>query len=391
MSKLTQDEITYLSAMANKFQIIGIPTEIKKCESGHINKTYNVVCRDETGMEHVYILQKLNTHVFPNCAAIENNIRLTTEHIRRVAPMLDLEPERATISFIPIRQNLSNDSKYFYHENGNIWRIMTYIDNTYSMTRTDDLNIVFQHGYCVGFFGRMMFSFGGIDNIQEIIPDFHNTPKRFNDLNFAACKATYSNPERLKIVLGENPDNYNYLQFAHNRLAICDRITSKLTDGTLQLIVTHNDAKLSNLLFDEGTTKSTCMIDLDTIMPGTILYDYGEGIRSICSFANEDSTDPSKVVINKARFDAFTRGFLSGGGRTIQPNEKKYLYDGALLMTYENGIRFLTDFLDGDKYFAVDNEKIPNHNLVRARTQFLLVKQLELHRAELEDIILRYT
>lgn len=388
MGKFTQEEITFLYAMANKFQITGIPTGIEKCESGHINKTYRITCMDVSGACHTYILQQVNSHVFPNSDIIENNIHHTTEHIRRVAPMLDMDPERATISFVPLRSSVDNQSRYFYNENGSVWRIMNYIEKTYSMATTNDLDLVYEHGKCVGFFGRMMSSFTKISQIQEPIPDFHDTPKRFDALNFAIAKATYANPERLKIVLGENANKYNYLCFAHNRKIICDTITSKLANGTIPLIVTHNDTKLSNLLFDEGTKKSTCMIDLDTIMPGTILYDYGEGIRSICSLANEDSTDPSKVVINKTRFEAFTRGFLAGGGMTIQPSERQYLYDGALLMTYENGIRFLTDFLDGDKYFAVDNEKIPNHNLVRARTQFLLVKQLEIHREELEKFIL---
>lgn len=389
MSTFTQEEETFLYAMANKFQIAGIPTGIQKCEGGHINKTYRLTCIDVTGIKHTYILQELNTHVFPNCEAIENNIRLTTEHIIRIAPMLDMDPERATISFIPLRPNISNDSRYFYRENGSVWRIMKSIDQTYSMTSTNDLDMVYEHGKCVGFFGRMMSSFTEISQIREIIPNFHNTPKRFDALNLAAARAAYQNPERLKMVLGDNANSYNYLRFAHNRQNICNKITSKLEDGSIPLMVTHNDTKLSNLLFDEGTTRATCMIDLDTIMPGTILYDYGEGIRSTCSLANEDATDPTQVVINQSRFESFTRGFLAGGGMTIQSCERQHLYDGALLMTYENGIRFLTDFLDGDKYFAVDNEKIPNHNLVRARTQFLLVKQLELQRTELEKIILK--
>lgn len=367
-----------LFELAKKFKVSGEPTDIKLIDSGHINKTYKVVFEEENKKD-TYILQYVNTNVFPNLPELMNNIKKVTSYIKNKATECNEDISRITITM----KDTVDDNPYAICENN--WRMEDFIDNTTTYLSTEDLNILYEAGKSVGTFQRYLDGFPA-DELYEIIPKFHYTPNRLNQLMDAI-----NNEENKKIRQERFEKAKEAIEFLtnKNRTSKAGAITSKLGSKEVPLRVTHNDTKLSNILFDKNTNKAVALIDLDTVMPGAIAYDFGEAIRTGIVTSKEDEQDLSKIYVDINRFEAFTKGFLEKTKSILTKEELEMLPLGAWMMTYENSMRFVADYLNGDTYFHVD-ENIPDHNLVRAKAQIEIIRQMEEKQEEMEGMIKKY-
>lgn len=357
-----------LLEISRKFDVTGNPTAVKLIDSGHINKTYLV----DYDTNKKYILQYVNTNVFPNIFELMNNIEKVTEFIKK-------KGNSTTLSFIKTK---GENPSYIYNDN---WRMQEFIENTKSYISTESMQVLEEAGKAVGDFQKELDGFDA-GALYEIIEKFHYTPNRVKQL-MDAINSKENNEKRKERFEKAKP----YIDFLTDkkRTSKANAITSKLEDGTIPLRVTHNDTKLSNILFDKDTNKYKCLIDLDTIMPGSIVYDFGEGIRTGATTAAEDEQDLSKIYVDMKRFEAFTKGFLSIMKNTITKEELELLPIGAWMMTYENTTRFLADYLNGDIYYAV-NKDIPDHNLVRVKAQVEIIRQMEENEEKMKGMINQY-
>jgi len=355
-----------LFEIAKQFKIEGNPIGVKLIDSGHINKTYLL----ETDKDRKYILQYVNTNVFPNIDELMNNIEKVTAFIKK-------KSNKATLTFIKTK---GENSAYIYDGN---WRIQEFIENTKTYLSTESLQILEEAGRAIGDFQKQLDGFKA-ETLYEIIPKFHYTPNRVNQLR-DAINSKENNEKRKERFEKAKP----YIEFLTDtsRTSKANAVTSKLEDHTIPLRVTHNDTKLSNILFDKDTDKFVALIDLDTIMPGSIVYDFGEGIRTGVTTTQEDEQDLSKIYVDMKRFEAFTKGFLEVMRDTITKEELELLPIGVWLMTYENTIRFLADYLNGDIYYSV---KIPDHNLVRVKAHVEIIKQMEKNENKMKGMINQY-
>ena len=324
--------------------------------NGHINRTYAVSVEGE---KHRYILQLINHHVFQRPDQVQENILAVTSHLRKKIREEGGDPERETMRVIPAR-----DGKPWTRDGeGQWWRVFLFVEETESRDLPDSPEVFSRCGRAFGRFQRRLEDFPA-ENLHETIPNFHNTPWRMEQLEDAARR----DPEgRLSEVREE-------LDFCLRRAEWAGKLTEGLKAGVLPLRVTHNDTKLNNVLLDRKTGEALCVVDLDTVMPGLLAYDFGEAIRTGASTAPEDEQNLSRIGLSLPMVRAYAGGFLAEAGAGMSPEEKKSLPWGARLMTLENGVRFLTDYLDGDHYFAVHR---PRHNLERARAQLTLLKRME--------------
>lgn len=356
-----------LMKIAKSFDIDAHPVNMELIDIGHINKTY-VVNYDNNER---YILQYVNTNVFPNLDELMSNAQRVTKYMRN-------KIDSITIEFIPIK----GTEEYIYDGN---WRMQKFIDNTKTYLATESLDKLYEAGKAVGDFQREVDGFEA-NTLYEVIPMFHYTPNRVKQLKEAleSKENREKRPERFEKAKKE-------IEFLTEkfRLDRANIITDEIEKGEIPLRVTHNDTKLSNILFDKDTDKAVCLIDFDTIMPGSIVYDFGEGIRSGITTAKEDEQDTSKVKVDMDRFEAFTKGFLEKTKNIITKKELEMLPLGAWMMTYENLTRFLADYLNGDIYFSV-NPNIEDHNLVRVRAQSEILKQIEQNENKMKGMIEEY-
>lgn len=363
--------------IAKEFQVDGKPIEIKKCENGHINKTYEVTYECENGCKEKCILQYVNSDVFGNLDNLNKNIIEVTDYIREKAKDSNEHIDKITIKIIKTK-----DGTYIYNKN---WRMQKFIDNTKTYLSTDSLDVIYEAGKAVGKFQKYLNGFKA-DELYEIIPNFHFTEGRLK-----ALKESISNKDNIE----NREERFNLakesIEFAldTSRTSRVNEITDKLKDNRIPCRVTHNDTKISNILFDKNTDKSICLIDLDTVMPGALAYDFGEGLRMSVSKSKEDEEDLNKINLELERFEAFTKGFLEQTKNIITKEELTTLVTGLWMMTYENGIRFLADYLNGDIYFNVD-KRIKEHNLVRAKAQFELLRQIEINENKMREVVEKY-
>lgn len=328
---------------------------------GHINDTFL------SGGK--WVLQRINHFVFPHPEHIMENMVGVTQYLREKIVARGGDPDRELLQVVPTTGN----TPIYCDEQGNYWRCTRYIGGAASYETPDSPAMLKEAGKAFGDFQAMLSGYPA-DTLHEIIPDFHNTPVRIRQLEDAAA----ADPQgRLAQVQAE-------MDFALSRREHAGLLTSLLAQGKLPLRVTHNDTKMSNILFDQATNHAVCVIDLDTVMPGLTAYDFGDSIRAGASTAAEDETDLSKVKFDLALFQAYTQGFLSAAGGALTSTELDTLADGAWTMTYEVGVRFLADYINGDVYFRTSR---PQQNLDRARNQFHLVKQMEEHREEMGRIV----
>ena len=347
-----------LMQISGQFSVSGDCLEVKPFGNGHINDTYAVTCASEGGVRR-YILQKLNSRVFPHPTALMNNFAAVTAYLRPIIKKEGGDPDRECLKVIPTVQGAA----YYVDGEGEVWRMTQLIENTDAYLVAESSAMFEDAGRAFGLFIKRLEGFDAASLI-EVIPDFHNTVKRYENLEKAVAADKAGRASGVK----------DLIDFARARKDKTSVIVSALKEGSIPLRVTHNDTKLNNVLIDTATQKAICVIDLDTVMPGSLLYDFGDAIRVGCSTAEEDEKDLSKVNFDRENFLAFTRGFMRGLGDNLTVNEEKLLPTGAILMTFECGMRFLTDYLEGDVYFKT---AYPEHNLVRCRTQFKLVEEME--------------
>lgn len=322
---------------------------------GHINSTFLV----ETTKQK-YILQRINTVVFKNPEQVMNNILLVTEFIKQKGKM--------TLNVVKTKDG----SPMLETEDG-CYRVYDFIEDSLTLKMAESAEDFYNVGSAFGEFQNTLADFDA-SVLFETIERFHDTPKRFGDFN-ASVKANKSG--RLDTCLKE-------VQFVTDRADTYSEIVKGLEDGSVPLRVTHNDTKLNNILLDPATRKGKAVIDLDTVMPGSMLYDFGDSIRFGASTAAEDEKDLSKVHFDIGLFKAYTEGFCSAVKDSITPRERELLPYSAYLMTMECGMRFLADYIDGDTYFST---KYPEHNLVRCRTQFVLAYEMQQKMDEMKKIV----
>jgi hypothetical protein len=324
---------------------------------GHINSTYLLEAKGLVNSKRRYILQKINTYVFPRPAQLMENIVGVTAYIRKkIAVGQGLGQQ--TLTVYPTR------SGAWYHTDaqGNCWRCYNYIENTYSLQVVGPME-AFRVAKAFGAFQKLLDGYP-IARLHETIPEFHNTVKRYEALEEAIVKNA----------AGRRDAVAKEIAFACARKADASRLTELLAAGRLPLRVTHNDTKLNNVLFDNRSHEAVCVVDLDTIMPGLLLYDYGDSLRFLGNTAAEDERDLRKVDFSMDLFQAYTKGYLEACADTLTTEERKWMPFSIKLMTFECGMRFLADYLNGDVYFRI---RRPDDNLARCRTQFRLVERIE--------------
>ena len=338
---------------------------------GHINDTFCVVCQPQEGDCIRYILQGLSSAAFPHPEELMENFVGITSYLREKVTANGGDPARETLSLVKTR-----DGRDFYTDsNGKVWRLTPFIENTDCFqSATPELFEASARA-----FGRFQYMLQGYPahTLHETIVNFHNTEDRYAKF-LAALEA--DKHDRAKDIPGE-------IQFVLDRKADCSVALQALRDGKLPLRVTHNDTKLNNILIDRDTHEGICVIDLDTTMPGLSINDFGDSIRFGANHSKEDEKDLSKVNFDIELYEAYTRGFLEGAKGSLTAAELEYLPWGARLMTLECGIRFLTDYLDGDHYFRIH---YPEQNLDRCRTQFKLVKDMEEQFDAMAAVVSKY-
>ncbi len=334
---------------------------------GHINVTYLVVTTKKR-----YILQKLNRVVFKNTVELMENVAAVTEFLREKIEVTGGDANRETLTLIPAK-----DGKVYYEtEQGDMYRMYLFVEDTTSYQLIDNPVVFYKVGKSFGRFQKMLADFPAA-KLHEIILNFHNTKDRFRQFQEAlaadVCNRAATAKEEIQFILDREKDTTVVL-YAINQ-------------GRIPLRVTHNDTKLNNVLIDNKTGEGICVIDLDTVMPGSLLYDFGDSIRFGASTAAEDEQDLSKVSMDLNLFEQYTKGYLEELGASITEGEIELLAYSAKLMTLECGMRFLTDYLSGDTYFRIHRE---NHNLDRARTQLKLVKDMEEKMEQMQAIVRKY-
>lgn len=352
-------------AAARHFQIQGDFLSAEPYGSGHINDTYCVAIRQK-GTRSRYILQRINQNVFKHPVALMENVQRVTAHIgNRLAGEHDFN--RRVLTLIPA----CDGRNYYCDEQGNYWRAYIFIEKARTYETVQSARQAFEAAKAFGHFQKLLADLSA-PRLHDTIPDFHHTPKRFAALE-KALAADVAN--RAKLAKSE-------IEFAMRHKAM----TGVLLDAALPERVTHNDTKLNNVMLDDATGEGICVIDLDTVMPGLALFDFGDMVRTTTSPANEDERDLSKVTMQFPMFEALVRGYLTSAADFLAKAEKQHLVVSGKLITFEVGIRFLADFLAGDVYFKVHRE---NHNLERSRTQFKLVESIGQQEEQMDRLVER--
>lgn len=358
-----------INNILNQFDFCGKIISVKPFGSGHINKTF-LATFDDNSNEVSYVVQQINTDVFKDTESLMNNIFAVTAHLSGMIEKNGGDIERGTLHFVTTRDG----NKLFTDNSGNCWRAYRFVKNSRSYDSVDSAELFGKSGAAFGKFQRYLADFPA-DTLIETIPNFHNSIWRYNNEFIPAVEEDRAG--RLDSCIKE-------VEFIRQRKNELSRLVDLIGSGELPLRVTHNDTKLNNILFDSETDEVICVIDLDTVMPGLVLYDFGDSIRFGANKCAEDERDSSKAGIMLDYFKAYAEGFLGEAGGSFNDCELDNLAFSAKLITLECAMRFLTDYINGDTYFSVDYD---DHNLVRARCQLALVRDMELHMGEMEDII----
>ena len=353
MKPVTQ-ELLRQAAAAFDF---GLPTgEAQRYGAGHINDTFAVWAADHSRR---WILQRINTDTFTDPAGLMENVTGVTSYLRREILARGGDPDRETLNVVPTREG----KPYYTDCEGGAWRAYLFVEGTVCLQKVENERDFYTAAETFGNFQNQLAGYPAA-TLHETIARFHDTPNRY--ANFEKALAAD--------VMGRAREIGPEIAFIRAREADCHVLMDQLAAGVLPLRVTHNDTKLNNVLIDEATGKGICVIDLDTVMPGLSAYDFGDSIRFGANDCAEDEPDQSKVHFSLHLYEVFARGYLAAAGSAMTEAERRSLPWGAKLMTLECGIRFLTDYLEGDHYFKISR---PAQNLDRARTQFTLVEGME--------------
>ena len=357
-----------LRGISSLFEMRADFVEAQSFGSGHINDTY-CAWYDQAGSRIRYIHQRINPHVFKDPVAVMENVSRVTAHaLDRLLAEGHPEAHRRTLTCISARDG----KPYAFDAQGGLWRTYPFIERAKGYDEIESNEQAYQAARAFGAFQKLTAGLPG-GRLHETIPDFHHTPKRLAALE-AAVVADVAG--RAREVAAE-------IDFARARATDCARITDLIAAGEIPERVTHNDTKLNNVLLDETTAEGICVIDLDTTMPGSALYDFGDMVRTAAPAAREDAPDAARAGIRLDRFEALVRGYLSTA-TFLNHAELGHLAFSGKLLTLECGIRFLTDYLTGDSYFKI---KRPAHNLDRCRNQFAFVGEIEANLTAMEEIV----
>lgn len=356
-----------ISEAVKHFQFKGVATTYERYGSGHINDTFKVTAT-EGDIATDYIVQRVNTDIFTDPDMLMNNIKSVTDYVREGVAARGGDTQREVMQVIPT----VDGDLYYTDVNGSAWRAYLFVVDNICLDaprNADDLE------KSARAFGQFAGSLAGFDaeKLGEPIPHFHDTPRRFANL----MKAYEAD------ICGRAAEVKDLMDFAVAR----EEFTHTLQKSGIPLRVTHNDTKLNNILLDKDSFEALCVIDLDTIMPGYSVNDFGDMIRFGANTAKEDEADLSKVTVDLELYEACVRGYIQGCNGGLTRQELLLLPAGAKMMTFECGMRFLTDYLEGDTYFRTAYDK---HNLVRCRNQFKLLSELEAHQEQINDIIKKY-
>ena len=342
-----------------EFCLDGAAVSCERYGCGHINVTYLVVT--QTGRR--YILQKINNSIFKDVPGLMGNIAGVTKYLRKI-----ISDPRGVLTLVPT----TDGADYLQDENGGFWRVYDFVEQSICLQSPECADDFYQSAVAFGAFQQQLKDFPA-ETLCEVIPNFHNTVDRYRIFKEALAADVCGRAASVKAEI----------EFALAREQEAGTLVNMLAEGKLPLRVTHNDTKLNNVMLDEATRKPLCVIDLDTVMPGLSLYDFGDSIRFGAATAPEDEKDLSKMVMDLGLFETYTKGFLSACPGLTE-NERDMLPMGAKLMTLECGVRFLTDYLSGDTYFRTHYE---GQNLDRCRTQFKLVADMEGKWNEMKRIV----
>ncbi len=342
-----------------------------QCSDGHINNTFILEFRGKRGLTNRYLLQQINTNAFKNPDELMENIVGVTEYLRNIIKANNGDPDRETLTVIFTKSG----KPYFRDSEGKHWRCYNYITDSYTCQRIDDPAVFFNAAKAFGKFSRMLADYP-IETLHDTIPNFHNTVSRFEDFKMAVEQDTVGRAASAK------PE----IAFAFEREGDTGVLLDLLKKGELPLKVTHNDTKLNNVMFDQKTKEGICVIDLDTVMPGLSLYDFGDSIRFGATTAAEDEKDASKMKLDLELYEKYTEGYLITAGSSLNRLEVELLPFAAKVITFECGLRFLTDYLNGDVYF---HTAYADHNLIRCRTQFALVADMEKNFDKMDEVTRR--
>ena len=357
--------------LSEQFNIKGKLLDYKIFKGGHINTTLMARFEVDDKIKE-YVFQKINNYVFKRPEEVMENISNATNFIKNKLKSRGEKTSRRVLKFYP-----SKTGKYFtIDEEGDCWRVYKFVNKSITFNETDDLTVLEETGKAFGEFQQLLDDYP-IENLNIIIPHFHNTVNRYKIFKETIAKNPVNRAEKVKAEIEE------YLSVEN----IATKMYKMQRKDELKLRVTHNDTKCNNVLFDDETGKYLCVIDLDTIMPGLVGFDFGDAVRFAGNTCAEDETDLDKVKLDFNKYEALVKGFISTAGVSLTENEKQTLALGAITMTVECGVRFLTDYIDGDNYFKTD---YAGHNLDRARCQLKLAKDMIENYAKMQEIVTKY-
>ena len=343
-------------------------TECIPYGSGHINDTYRLTY----GTGKHYILQKMNRSIFTKPVELMENVSGVTAWLKKKIQENGGDVDRETLNLVMTKDGLP----YYVDEDGEYWRVYLFIENATCYDMVKDENDFYQSAVAFGHFQRLLADYPA-ETLHETIVNFHHTVDRLNKFKTAVEKD----------ICHRAADVEKEIQFVLDRTELAHVLCDMQEQGKLPLRVTHNDTKLNNIMIDNATGKAVCVIDLDTVMPGLSVNDFGDSIRFGASTGAEDEKDLTKVSCDLHLYEVYVKGFIEGCGGALTETELDMLPMGAILMTFECGMRFLTDYLEGDTYFKT---AYPEHNLVRARTQFRLVDEMEQQFEKMQEIVRQY-
>ena len=354
----------------SEFNVNGTLISCERYGEGHINETYLAVLEQEKKPVN-YILQKINSNLFKDVDKLMNNIKLVTEFNRSKIKERGGNPDRESLSLV-----YAKDGKPYIQTEDGYFRLYIFITDAIAYQTVDKPELFYQSAVAFGNFANLLAEFDAT-KLYEVLPNFHNTIKRFENFEKALSADAMGRASSVK----------EEIDFFLERKDYCGKRVNLLNSGEMPTKVTHNDTKLNNVMLDASTGTPVAVIDLDTIMPGSICYDFGDSIRFGCNTGAEDEPDLTKVNFSIELFEAYAKGYLTALGDSVTKIERENLPWGAILMTLECGMRFLTDYLEGDHYFRTHRE---GHNLDRTRTQIKLVTEMEKNLSKMQEIIEKY-
>ncbi|AWI10082.1 mucin desulfatase [Ereboglobus luteus] len=338
--------------------------------SGHINDTF-VARFDQSGAPVRYIFQKINQNIFKDVAALMDNIERVTSHASRRAKEKGADASRRALTLVPTRDGRS----HLNAAGGHAWRCYLFIENARTYDIVETPSHAREAARAFGTFQGLLNDLPG-GRLRETIPDFHNTRKRFENFQRALAADAHNRAANAR----------DEIDFALKSESMVDVLLNLQKSGAIPERITHNDTKINNVMLDDATHEGICVIDLDTVMPGLALYDFGDMVRSATNSGAEDERDLSKISMRMPFYEGLVSGYLSAAGSFLNEAERAHLAFSGKLITFEIGLRFLTDYLEGDVYFKT---KRPGHNLDRCRTQFALARSIDSQQSAMETITTR--